>query len=42
MSETAAPLPVVCTECGTEYELTPETTNECPDCGFVAWEVLGQ
>lgn len=32
-------LAVVCTECGTEYALTAADTNDCPDCGFVAWEV---
>lgn len=40
MNERAPPLPVVCTECGTEYELTTGSTNECPDCGFVAWKVV--
>lgn len=32
-------LNVVCTQCGTAYQLTLETNNDCPDCGFVDWEV---
>lgn len=35
----ADPLEVVCGQCGCRYELTPTTTNECPECGFVDWEV---
>jgi Zn finger protein HypA/HybF involved in hydrogenase expression len=33
-------LDVICTECSTEYQLTTDNTNDCPDCGFVAWEPI--
>lgn len=35
-------LPVRCTECGERYELTTETGNDCPNCSFVAFEVIDE